>query len=315
MRTRYSLTALRSFEATARTESFTLAARELGVTRPAISKQVRLLEEEIGLTLINRYGNQFQLTDEGAQLFQNLGQAFDQISSTIDKLKKDSLSANSIKILADRDFASSWLASVIGKFLIQHPGIAVEITAEKNNHFHMEKNFNYRIFYGTHGSAQKPSLEELHLCHWIDLPLCTKEYAEQNIKNSQFAKDTLFLLDKNYNPWPDWFEATDCPSINIEKNSTLFNETTLCLSAASTGSGITIGDSLLALPYIQLGSLIMPFPYGLKSKETYSLFKDQNGTVSKAEKQFENWLFREMNNYQNAIESILIEKNIHIIER
>ncbi|MGK0399144.1 MAG: DNA-binding transcriptional LysR family regulator [Gammaproteobacteria bacterium] len=315
MREIRSLTAMRAFEAVARNQSFTIASRELNVTRPAISKQVKLLEEALGNKLIKRAERNFQLTEIGAELYLGLNQAFDQISATVERVVGKVYSANGIKILVERDFASSWLAGIIGDFLIKNPGISVEITAEINGQFHMEADFNYRIFYGLHGNHRQGSLEEIKLCHWIDLPLCAPSYAKEHITNQKFADKTNFLLDKNYNPWKDWFELTGYKDPGNVESGTVFNETTLCLSAAIAGSGITIGDSFLALSLIQAGDLIMPFKYGIKSEETYSIFRTRKVKLSSAEKIFEDWLFSTIKNYQKKVDQYLIENGITIISR
>jgi DNA-binding transcriptional LysR family regulator len=315
MREIRSLTAMRAFEAVARNQSFTIASRELNVTRPAISKQVKLLEEALGNKLIKRAERNFQLTEIGAELYLGLNQAFDQISATVERVVGKVYSANGIKILVERDFASSWLAGIIGDFLIKNPGISVEITAEINGQFHMEADFNYRIFYGLHGNHRQGSLEEIKLCHWIDLPLCAPSYAKEHITNQKFADKTNFLLDKNYNPWKDWFELTGYKDPGNVESGTVFNETTLCLSAAIAGSGITIGDSFLALSLIQAGDLIMPFKYGIKSEETYSIFRTRKVKLSSAEKIFEDWLFLTIKNYQKKVDQYLIENGITIISR
>ncbi|MFT6371957.1 MAG: LysR family glycine cleavage system transcriptional activator [Gammaproteobacteria bacterium] len=306
---------MRAFEAVARNQSFTIASRELNVTRPAISKQVKLLEEALGNKLIKRAERNFQLTEIGAELYLGLNQAFDQISATVERVVGKVYSANGIKILVERDFASSWLAGIIGDFLIKNPGISVEITAEINGQFHMEADFNYRIFYGLHGNHRQGSLEEIKLCHWIDLPLCAPSYAKEHITNQKFADKTNFLLDKNYNPWKDWFELTGYKDPGNVESGTVFNETTLCLSAAIAGSGITIGDSFLALSLIQAGDLIMPFKYGIKSEETYSIFRTRKVKLSSAEKIFEDWLFSTIKNYQKKVDQYLIENGITIISR
>jgi DNA-binding transcriptional LysR family regulator len=315
MREIRSLTAMRAFEAVARNQSFTIASKELNVTRPAISKQVKLLEEALGNKLIKRAERNFQLTEIGAELYLGLNQAFDQISATVERVVGKVYSANGIKILVERDFASSWLAGIIGDFLIKNPGISVEITAEINGQFHMEADFNYRIFYGLHGNHRQGSLEEIKLCHWIDLPLCAPSYAKEHITNQKFADKTNFLLDKNYNPWKDWFELTGYKDPGNVESGTVFNETTLCLSAAIAGSGITIGDSFLALSLIQAGDLIMPFKYGIKSEETYSIFRTRKVKLSSAEKIFEDWLFSTIKNYQKKVDQYLIENGITIISR
>ena len=56
---------LQYFLEVARQQSFTKAAEVLYITQPTISKTVKSLEEELGVTLLDRYGKQVQLTDAG----------------------------------------------------------------------------------------------------------------------------------------------------------------------------------------------------------------------------------------------------------
>ena len=60
------LNALRTFEAAARSESFTRAAEELCVTQAAVSQQVKGLETTLGLKLFNRERQRLALTGCGA---------------------------------------------------------------------------------------------------------------------------------------------------------------------------------------------------------------------------------------------------------
>ena len=63
-----SLGALVLFEAAARLESFTLAAGELGVTQAAVSRQVKALEQELGVALFARGHRRVTLTPSGQVL-------------------------------------------------------------------------------------------------------------------------------------------------------------------------------------------------------------------------------------------------------
>jgi len=71
-----SLSALRVFEAAARHESFTLAATELHVTTSAVSRQIRALEDELGLRLFERLPRGLKLTREGMQYFATVGERY-----------------------------------------------------------------------------------------------------------------------------------------------------------------------------------------------------------------------------------------------
>ena len=74
------LNALKAFEASARLESITLAAKELHVTHGAVSRQVKQLEEHLGVALLSRQGRGIKLTDAGTRLYENSHAALDRKS-------------------------------------------------------------------------------------------------------------------------------------------------------------------------------------------------------------------------------------------
>lgn len=78
-----SLTAIRSFETAARCGSFSLAARELGVTPAAVSLQVKALEAELGRRLFLRQGNRILLTDAGRAIYPRLADAFKELAEAV----------------------------------------------------------------------------------------------------------------------------------------------------------------------------------------------------------------------------------------
>ncbi len=80
------LNALRAFEAGARHLSFTKAAEELHVTQAAISHQVKLLEEDLGVSLFLRMTRKLALTEEGRALMHVAGEALDAIAGEAARL-------------------------------------------------------------------------------------------------------------------------------------------------------------------------------------------------------------------------------------
>ncbi|MGK0399105.1 MAG: DNA-binding transcriptional LysR family regulator [Gammaproteobacteria bacterium] len=314
MRKRQTLTALRAFEAVARHNSFTLAASELIVTRPAISKQVRLLEENLNCQLLIRTNNEIELTTAGIELFNGLRQAFDLIAATTKRISTRSRDNMSINILVERDFASSWLAERIGQFLLQHPGISIEINAEHNDELRFEEDFSFRIFY--RGKKFCPEFfQQQLLCHWIDIPLCTPEYAKEHISASNNLESAHLIIDRTYDPWQDWFHYSKQSVPCNQEPQTLFNETTLCLNAALAGGGVAIGDSILGFSSMLAGNLIPPFKAGLKSEEAYLILTPKEVQLTRAEKVFEGWLLDTMEQYQQSARSYFESQSIVIIER
>lgn len=240
MTARPSLTALRAFEAVARHLSISGAAAELNVTRPAVSRQMRLLEAELGTALLLRSGNGIGLTVAGRELFNGLARGFDIIAATTEAVGRLAREGRRLRILVCRDFASSWLSGQIGAFMVTNPGIAIEITVEKNGQFRLGEDFDIRIFYGLPGNHAAGGLIETELLRWIDMPVCTLGFYETHLSGGRKPSDAPHLTDSNYDIWDEWCKLTGVDAGGPRRRNTVFNETTLCLSVARSGAGLTI---------------------------------------------------------------------------
>jgi DNA-binding transcriptional LysR family regulator len=87
------LNALRAFEAAARLQSVSQAAAELSVTHGAISRQLRLLEDHLGVPLFNKDGRGVKLTDAGLRLRDATGDAFERLRSACSELRQQTAGA------------------------------------------------------------------------------------------------------------------------------------------------------------------------------------------------------------------------------
>lgn len=84
-----SMTALLQFESVARLKSFTQAAKELGVTQAAVSKQVKMLEENVGAQLFHRLHRSIDLTNEGQALFAIISESLQKIATVFDQINQE----------------------------------------------------------------------------------------------------------------------------------------------------------------------------------------------------------------------------------
>lgn len=119
------LPAIRVFEAAARLGNFTRAAEELGMTRAAVSYQIKLLEERVGTPLFVRKGRQVILTETGAALAAQATQAFSLLSEAYQSARGGA--AGRLSISTMQTFASNWLSERLGLFQQAHPDIAVTL--------------------------------------------------------------------------------------------------------------------------------------------------------------------------------------------
>ncbi|SMR72085.1 LysR family transcriptional regulator, glycine cleavage system transcriptional activator [Aliiroseovarius halocynthiae] len=121
-----SLATLRAFEAAARHQSLSQAARELNVTHAAISQHVRKLEDELGEALLLRQGRGMALTDAGRLLADSLGAGFATIADGVEQIRQRGQD-RPVQISVTPAFASHWLMPRIGAFWAEFPGVTVNI--------------------------------------------------------------------------------------------------------------------------------------------------------------------------------------------
>src|SRR5688500_6844266 len=115
------LAALRAFEAAARQQSFKRAASELAVTPTAISHQVKLLEETLGLPLFTRGVRRIDLTPEGQRLFPVLRDGFDRFDETLSELRRPKREI--LTLSATPLFTARWLVPRVDSFRELNPGV------------------------------------------------------------------------------------------------------------------------------------------------------------------------------------------------
>ena len=122
------LTHVRSFEVAARHQSFTRAARELGLTQAAISTHVRALEQYVGRPLFTRHARSLTLTEAGEAYLPTLRQALTQIDSATDAIAK-SAREQSVVVACPTSLAQLWLPRALARFRIRHPEVEVLVHA------------------------------------------------------------------------------------------------------------------------------------------------------------------------------------------
>lgn len=122
-----SLASLRAFEAAARHQNLSGAARELNVTHAAISQHVRRLEEELGEVLLTRQGRGMALTDAGRLLADALSSGFATLKGGVDQIRQRGQD-RAVQISVTPAFATQWLMPRIGSFWAEFPDITINIS-------------------------------------------------------------------------------------------------------------------------------------------------------------------------------------------
>ena len=124
-----SLDLLVGFEAAARLLSFTKAGEELYLTQSAVSRQIKDLEEQLGVTLFQRRHRALALTDAGQQFYAASAQAIATMRAATDRLRAQG-TRKPLSVTTTTSFAALWLIPRLAGFTRAHPEVDVRITAD-----------------------------------------------------------------------------------------------------------------------------------------------------------------------------------------
>lgn len=108
--------------------SFSAAARNLGITKSAVSQQVNLLEENLGTRLLHRTTRQLNLTEAGEMYIEGCRQMIDAAEGAnqlIGQYSKEP--SGTLKISCSHDFAADHLVPLLGPFMENYPKLSLEI--------------------------------------------------------------------------------------------------------------------------------------------------------------------------------------------
>src|SRR5262245_28835357 len=133
MRNRNALPALDllvGFEAAARHLSFTKAGEELYLTQSAVSRQIKELEDQLGVELFQRRHRALVLTDAGQQLHAAAAQVISTMRATTERLRQQAGRRKPLAVTTTHSFAALWLIPRLAGFTREHPGVDVRITAD-----------------------------------------------------------------------------------------------------------------------------------------------------------------------------------------
>lgn len=261
-----SLNAIRVFDAAARHLNFSRAAEELSVTQSAVSRQIKVLEEQLGRPLFRRSGPVLSLTSAGAMYQVKVADALTVLRRGTAELRRgDGSPGLTVSVLPS--FASKWLVPHLAEFEREHPEIRLRLAASyKVIDFATEPDIDVAIRLGRGGwpDVHASRLTALHV-----FPVCSSKTARRLRKPADMLRERLLTDDSLYDEWPRWFD-----SIGVEYRPTEtrhLDDDIMLLQAAITGQGITLARTIIARDELDAGRLVQPFESSILSAFQYHL--------------------------------------------
>ena len=285
------LTALPAFEAAARLQSFTLAAEELYVTQAAISRQIRVLEESLGVRLFARSHRQVRLTEAGQRYQHAVSVALDLVETATRELRGQPDSGDLI-IAADISMAHLWLLPRFPRFREAFPDIEVCILASEREGDCLRDGVHLALLYG---NGDWPGFDARLLVPEEIFPVCSPAYlaAHPELKDPEdLASQVLLDLRGERWDWVDWQQWLTETRIGLSGHPQFiaFNNLPLLVQASCRGQGVGLGWRSLVDDLLEDGSLVRPFDVSLKTGRGYYMLTRANVRMSAETKTLYDWV-------------------------
>lgn len=258
-----SLNALRVFVVVARHGGVSRASEVLNLTHSAVSHQIRILQEELGIALFDKAGRGLSLTTEGSRFAQRVEAAFSEIEDAAHEVCTSQ--HRHLRVGTISSFAACWLLPRIGDFISSCPDIDVDVQSTNTPTVLTHLDADVSIGFGT--GPYPGVFSELLLRDWL-FPVCSPDFARQYDLHDHAWYDGVPLMHSSYEPWSLWFTAAGITAKEPERGI-MFDNSALILQAAIKGQGLGLVRHSLAHDDLVAGRLVRPFSAVVESPMSY----------------------------------------------
>jgi LysR family glycine cleavage system transcriptional activator len=248
------LNALRVFEAAARHGSFARAAEELCVTHVAVSRQIRLLEQRLGIELFVRRHRGVSLTAAGDEYYKALARAFDDIISATQRLTGERGRAR-LKVETDTALAARWLAPRLPRWRKRHPEIDIEVVPARNVDGPPTPGSVDAVIH--YGYAEWAGMNVDRMLKLYAFPVCSPSLAPL-LRTPADLAHTVLLHEESTRWWREWLAMVGADAVEWSRGP-IFHDTNVLQEAAIRGEGVAIGDNVLWADALAEHRVVRPF--------------------------------------------------------
>jgi LysR family transcriptional regulator, glycine cleavage system transcriptional activator len=290
--------ALMAFEAAARHESFTLAAKELFLTESAVSRQIATLESNLAVRLFVRSKQRVMLTRAG-RLYAM------QVRRSLETLDRDTLSiiahgtgGGFLELAVLPTFASQWLIPRMKDFNDRNPDVRVNMSVRTDTFSFEESHCEAAIHYG---KPTWPGTSSDYLFGEDVIPVCSPSILTRPIKRAhELLGYPLLHSSTRPDAWPQWFL-----NAGVDDNSTMrgvrFELHTMLIAGAAAGLGIALVPKFFVEDQLEHLGLVVPFEVSTPTDSAYYLVYPTELSHGTPLEVFKGWLLQQAGAY-NAVQ-------------
>lgn len=298
------LKALKGFEAATRHQSIRDAADELCLTHPAVSHQVQLIEDALGVTLFVQEGRHIVSTEEGKVLYPYVRAAFESLLEGVEEVHRNALN-KPLRVQTYVTASIRWLAKRVPQFLADHPEIQLTL-----NTCAVEWDFDdVHADVGLVYCATEPDPTKFH---WVPLyeyalfPVCSPEVAEamgQNLGPQMLMTKPLVAIYTEVQNWETWFASAGAefePSVPYLMVDTL----AVALEMALNGEGIALVNGPFVDQDLAAGRLVRPIAHKAVCPGAWGLICRKDMRENPRIRTFMDWMFKNVADSRSQVTAI-----------
>jgi DNA-binding transcriptional LysR family regulator len=255
------LNAVRAFEATARLNSVSLAAEQLNVTHGAVSRQLKVLEEHLGVALFVKDGRGLKLTDAGVRLRDVSADALDRLRGVCAELSNGSADAPFV-LGCSGSLLARWFIPRLGRLNADLPDLRLHLSAGEGDLDPRRPGLDALLIF-----AEPPwpaDMQVFELARERIGPVMSPRYAQfEQLRRAPVQRlldEPLLQTTSRLQAWPTWAieNGIDPHELNYGQD---FEHLYYLLEAAVAGLGVAIAPEPLVAEDLKAGRLAAPWGF------------------------------------------------------
>jgi LysR family glycine cleavage system transcriptional activator len=286
-----SVSALLAFESAGRHSSVTDAASELNLTQSAVSRQIRQLEDLLGVSLFRRSNQRISLTEAGRLYLKEVAAILEHLDGATRRATTRSGTSMNLGLPTHPALTTRWLLPRLPDFLSKNPGVTFNLSDRWSPCDFAAESLDCAIHCGgSHwpGTVVYPLMDE-----WL-IPVCSPKFLKEHSLRRAADFNAVTLLHQTARPsaWSDWFRETRVKDY-IESRGFCFEQDVVLSQAVIAGLGVALLPKLLVEEELACGTLVQPLENAVLRGRSYALVVPGSKIGSPLVQRFSEWIVQQ----------------------